>query len=118
MKNQNKYYIYFHINENNNEIFYVGKGCNNRAYDINGRNNSWIIYTNQNKFRVEIIEDELSEQDAYDKEVYYINKLGLYNLTNIHSGGKINFKSKKREHSTKDGSYISGVFHPYHLPKN
>jgi len=88
----NSYYIYFHINPLKNEIFYVGKGKGKRAYSHTGRSLYWRNITKKYGYIVDITEDGLTEQEAFDREVFYINKigrkdLGLGSLVNMTDGG-------------------------------
>lgn len=84
---EEKFYVYFHINPLYNKIFYVGKGCGNRAYSRNKRNKHWNNIVKKYGFVVDIIEKNLSEEKSFEVEKYYINKLGLNNLCNITNGG-------------------------------
>ena len=89
----NNYYIYFHINPLKNEIFYVGKGKGKRAYSKNNRNNYWYNTTKRYGYIIDITEDGLTEQEAFEREIFYINKigrkdLGLGSLINMTNGGE------------------------------
>lgn len=83
------YYVYFHINPITNTIFYIGKGKGKRAFTKNNRNKHW--YNTVNKYRgfiVDIIESNLTEEEAFQIEKKYISKIGLNNLTNMTLGGE------------------------------
>jgi hypothetical protein len=112
---ENKYYIYFHINPLNNEIFYVGKGHGKRAFDKKNRNRFWKFYTKKYNYIIDIIEDNLSEEQAFEREIFYINKIGrrdlgdgpLVNLTNggegpsgtTHNLGKVRTPEQRLKYS-------------------
>jgi hypothetical protein len=86
----NNYYVYFHYKLDTNEIFYIGKGLNKRAFSKKSRNKYWNNVINKHGYKVEIVEQNLTEDEAYEKEIFYIEKykkegLKLVNLTN---GGK------------------------------
>ena len=81
------YYIYVHINPLKNTIFYVGKGKNNRAFSNKGRNIHWQRTVKKYGFIVNIVESNLTNEDACNKEIFYINYIGLKNLTNMTIGG-------------------------------
>ena len=88
----NNYYIYFHINPLKNEIFYVGKGKGKRAFQKTGRSNYWNKYVKKYGYIIDISEENLTEQEAFDREIFYINKigrkdLGLGSLINLTNGG-------------------------------
>lgn len=90
---QNKYYIYFHINPLKNEIFYVGKGCNKRAFSKNGRNDFWKKIVNKYGYIIDIVEENLTEEESLEREIFYITKigrrdLGLGPLVNLTNGGE------------------------------
>ena len=62
----NKFYVYSH--EYKGECFYVGKGCNNRAWDsgIGSRNDKWadFVCSIDMKYDVKILAADLTEKDA------------------------------------------------------
>jgi len=105
---ENKYYIYFHINPLKNEVFYVGKGHNKRAYQKYKRNQFWKNTVAKYGFIVDIVETGLTNEEACKREIFYINKigrkdLGLGPLVNLTDGGeglrniKVFFSDKHRE---------------------
>lgn len=89
-------YVYKHIRNDTNEIFYIGIGsddCHRRAYCEIGRNKFWKAVRDKAGFRVEIIADGLTWKQACRKEVRLIKKigrrdLGLGPLTNLTDGGQ------------------------------
>ena len=89
----NNFYIYFHINPLKNEIFYVGKGKGKRAFEKGSRRSDyWNRVVKKYGYIVDIIEEDLSEQEAFEREIFYINKigrkdLGLGPLINMTNGG-------------------------------
>jgi len=89
----NKYYIYFHINPLKNEIFYVGKGKDNRAFIKTGRSRYWNNIVKKYGYIIDITDENLTEEEAFEKEVFYINRigrksLGLGPLINMTDGGE------------------------------
>lgn len=98
-KNQDKKlcYIYKHIRLDTNDVFYIGKGTNTngkyeRANDLNGRNPHWKRIVKKHKHSVEIIIDNLTEKEAFEKEIELILHygridLGTGTLVNKTSGG-------------------------------
>lgn len=83
----NNFYIYIHIKLNNGKPFYVGKGKSNRAYSIKGRNNHWRRIVEKYGYDIIIIEDNLSEKEAFELEIFWINRIGIDNLSNMTIGG-------------------------------
>lgn len=73
-------YIYRHIRLDTDAPFYVGKGKNKRAFSKQGRNAYWHRIVKKSGYRIEIILDDLSEQEAFTKETEFIalyKKCGL-----------------------------------------
>ena len=83
------YYTYIHIREDTNEIFYVGKGSNNRLNCKHDRNNYWRNFTNKYKWRAEILSYWETEDDAFSHEKLIIQSLQDIGcrLVNISMGG-------------------------------
>jgi hypothetical protein len=100
----NKYYIYVHINPLKNEIFYVGKGCGKRAWSKYGRNSFWKSIVKKYGYIIDIVEDKLIEDKAYEREIFYIKKIGRRDLgfgplVNLNDGGKITNGMLGKSHS-------------------
>lgn len=92
----NNFYIYFHIKPDINEVFYVGKGKDRRAWRKQGRSKHWNnIVKKYEDFEIKIMENNLTEEEAFEREKYWILKIGridlkngpLINLTNGGEGG-------------------------------
>lgn len=84
--------IYFHINPLKNEVFYVGKGLEKRAYSKHGRNKHWRNMVNKYGYIIDIVENRLTEQEAFDREIFYIKRIGRRDknkgtLVNMTDGG-------------------------------
>jgi len=78
-------YVYRHIRLDKNEPFYIGIGSDEngkyiRANNINKRNKFWKNITNKTKYRVEILFDDLSLEEAKEKEKEFISLYGRKNL--------------------------------------
>ena len=87
-----KYYVYEWIRLDTNEPFYVGKGKGNRAFVLTRANNHHFNrIVNKYPVAVHILEEELTEMEAYQIECWYIHEyrdvIG-YNLTNLTDGGE------------------------------
>lgn len=74
--------------------FYVGVGKDDngwywRARNKNNRNQAWkdVIVT-CGDYRIDILLDEVSSEEAWEKEIEFIALYGIENLTNITLGGK------------------------------
>ena len=95
-------YVYRHIRLDKNEPFYIGIGTDlnyKRAYSKHSRNIYWQRVVNKTKYEVEILFDNLTKNEAEQKEIEFIllygkkiNKTGI--LVNINDGGGGNFGMK------------------------
>lgn len=68
-------YVYRHIRLDKNEPFYIGIGTDSnykRAYGISPRNKLWKSIVNKTEYEIEILFDNLSLQDAFNKEIEFI----------------------------------------------
>lgn len=87
-----KFYIYAHINPLKNEIFYIGKGTGDRAYRKNHRSKWWKSTIDKYGYIIDIIESDLTEEKAFEREKFYIKRigrrdLGTGTLINMSDGG-------------------------------
>lgn len=89
-----KWYVYQHTRVDNGEIFYIGIGCINnfsRAYSKKNRSSFWERIVEKTNYKIEIIFEELSEEEAKNKEVELISKYKKIKdggtLCNITDGG-------------------------------
>lgn len=136
-KVEDRFYVYVHRREDDNSIFYVGKGCGSRAWQVHGRSKYWNNIRNKHGATVEIIFDHLPESVALQVEkdtIIEFNYFG-YNLCNLTTGGegstpsletrlkmskagKGRLKSKDHRqaisaaHRGKDSSLIQGLGNP------
>lgn len=69
------FYVYAWYNKNTNEIFYVGKGCNDRYKQTKNRNKLFIDYYNNNNCDVKIIKWFDNENKALKYEHKCITNL-------------------------------------------
>lgn len=72
-----KYYVYTHLNPITKDVFYVGIGYGNRAWNKwAGRNKFWENYVEKHGFEVEIIADNITRKQAEKIEINLIAELG------------------------------------------
>lgn len=72
-----KYYVYTHLNPKTKEVFYVGIGKDNRAWNKGaGRNKFWDNYVNKYGFEVELVAENLTRNQAGKIEIELIAELG------------------------------------------
>lgn len=86
------FYVYLHIRKDTGAPFYVGKGYGNRCIHRDRVNNHWKNIVNKYDFDVILLEQNLSEDDAFKYEIYWIKRIGRLSdntgpLVNITSGG-------------------------------
>ena len=73
---ENEFYVYHHINKSTGEVFYVGKGKNKRAYSKKARSEFWHNVVNKHGYEVLIVEENITDEQACEREVYWINHFG------------------------------------------
>lgn len=66
--NKQIYYVYEWFNTETGEVFYVGKGCHKRYLERNHRNSKFKEYIEQNPVDVRIVINDLTEEEAFQKE--------------------------------------------------
>lgn len=92
---QNNICVYRHRRVDNNSIFYVGLGSENRPYIAHNRNKWWHNITNKTDYEVEVLAKNLNYDDAKELEMLLIEEYGrkdlkLGNLVNLTNGGEGN----------------------------
>jgi len=83
------FYVYEHIRNDTNAIFYVGKGKKERAYRVNDRNEYWKNIVNKIGYTVRFVVKDIDEELAYlieQERIDQLEKLGI-KLANICPGG-------------------------------
>jgi len=78
-------YVYEHIRLDSNKVFYLGIGSDNiykRANEKTRRNNIWKNITKKTAYKVNILFDNLSYEEAKIKEIELIKKYGRIDLGN------------------------------------
>lgn len=85
--------VYRHIRLDTRIPFYIGIGKNiNRAYSLKGRNKYWNSIVNKHGYEVQILFEDLTWEEAKEKEKEFIILYGRYNvnkglLCNLTDGG-------------------------------
>lgn len=100
-------YVYQHRRLDTNKVFYVGIGDGvdyKRAYSKVDRNKWWRNIISKCEYRVEILKDNITWEEACKKERYYIKKYGrsinggdLVNLTEGGEGFKCNHSNQTKQ---------------------
>lgn len=104
-------YIYKHIRLDRNEVFYIGKGTNtrgnySRSKSKNRDNSHWHNVVNKHGYKIEIVVENLTEQEANEKEMQYILDYGRIDLStgtlvNMTAGGDGSIGHKHTEEAKK-----------------
>jgi hypothetical protein len=81
------YYVYLHRAIESGEVFYVGKGSGNRAWQRTNRNSEWNekVSALGDRWEVVIVKDDLSEIEAFKLEARVVEEHGGPGST----GGKL-----------------------------
>lgn len=86
------YCLYTHKRKSDNVVFYIGIGNNKRPYVKNTRSNFWKNEVKKHDYKIEILTNNLSWENAQEAEIQLIKlygrrDLGLGNLVNLTNGG-------------------------------
>jgi hypothetical protein len=111
-------YVYRHIRLDKNEPFYIGVGKNDkdlkRAFSKSNRNNHWKEIIEETSYKVEILLNNLTIEDAFKKEIFFINiykkiKDGgtLCNISNGGRGGSLSDEVNEKRKNKLLGHFVS-----------
>lgn len=107
--NEKCFYVYLHKNPTG-DVFYVGKGTGDRAWDKNNRHSMWKRYIKKynGEYKVEIYKNGLGEDEALDFENKLTYKYGsqLINWSNLSLDGDWKGYDKQREIDKEINSII------------
>jgi hypothetical protein len=81
-----KFYVYFHLTRDTQEIFYIGKGKEHRAFEKSSRNKYWHNIVNKHGHVVEFVKENITEEEALSLEVELIAKYSP--KANLTKGGQ------------------------------
>ncbi len=70
------FYVYLHKKKTTGEVFYVGKGCRDRAWTKTRRNEDWHVVVEECGYFVEIVQDNLQEWYSFELEGLLIDYYG------------------------------------------
>jgi hypothetical protein len=98
------FYIYVHTKTTDNSIFYVGRGTGRRCTSVKNRNAHWNHIVAKHGFFSEIVEENLTSDEANEKEKLWIKNFRdagnkLCNLTDGGGGlaGRVRPESEKQK---------------------
>jgi len=107
--NEKCFYVYLHKNPTG-DVFYVGKGTGDRAWDKNNRHSMWKRYIKKynGEYKVEIYKNGLGEDEALDFENKLTYKYGsqLINWSNLSLDGDWKGYDKQRKIDEEINSII------------
>jgi hypothetical protein len=101
-----EHYVYLH-RAPNDDVFYVGKGRNNRAYSKD-RDPLWHHYVNTRcggVHEVEIVKRFSSEEEALELEADLIALLGEHTVNAINTSRRIDLKINTRFHELRKANW-------------
>jgi len=106
------FYIYVHTKTTDNSIFYVGRGTGRRCTSVKNRNAYWSHIVAKHGFFAEIIEQNLSSDEANEKEKFWIKNFResgskLCNLTD--GGGGLAGRVRPELEKQKISAAMTGV---------
>lgn len=77
---QNNFFVYLHVKQISGEPFYVGKGLFKRAFNTKRRSVWWNSIKDKHGFDVIFLESEIDEKTAFEREIYWIKRIGRKQL--------------------------------------
>lgn len=83
-----KYFVYIHRRATDGRVFYVGKGCRYRHKSTWNRSAHWHNIVNKHGYTIEIVENGMTEKDAFALEIDLIAKYKDHGLCNRTIGGE------------------------------
>lgn len=85
-----RFYTYLHYRLDTMQVFYVGKGCGQRARDSWGRSAHWRRVASKHGYQVEIAAEWRSEREAFEHEIFLIDTFRFMGapLVNRTDGGE------------------------------
>ena len=115
--NPNKpvFYVYRHLRDDSNEIFYVGKGMGRRAFDKSHRSKFWKNIVAKHGVRVELVKEGITESESIQLEIQTIDEyrragIKLINMTD--GGDGTTGYSHTEEHRRKMSALQAGASNP------
>lgn len=88
VKEDNMAVLYRHIRLDNNEVFYIGIGENEkRAYNKRGRSIYWKRVVSKSEYEIEFVFEDLTWEQACEKEKEFI---ALYGRQDLRTGTLVN----------------------------
>jgi group I intron endonuclease len=107
------YCVYFYVREDDSP-YYVGMGRKQRPFAKHAHRQDKGDFKPQNIEQIKIVHENLSQEDAYKLEIFYIQKYGrkcdggiLINLTEGGEGAKHNEETRKKLSLIKTGTKAS-----------
>jgi hypothetical protein len=104
-----RYYVYLHIRQSDQRIFYVGKGCGSRAWNAKGRSKYWNNIALKCEYTVKIVAHNLLEKESLILEKRLISEFSD-SICNLTSGGEspvFSVESLKKMSESRKGKSFS-----------
>ena len=96
--------MYFH-RDVNGQIFYVGKGTQQRAWRTGDRDENWKRYVaerSDGRHDVEIFRDGLNDEEAGELEWYLIGVHGHHLVNWVNPGRQLDYDAHEKYHRRRD----------------
>lgn len=106
--NERKFYVYAWVREDYNTYFYIGKGEGYRFKRMQGRNSHFINIVNKTTCSVLFLHQNLTEEEAFEKEKEVIFNLVNYNGYSLDVKGVKKNKGRHLVNQTWGGEGQSG----------
>lgn len=113
------FYVYLHRRNDTNAVFYVGKGCANRAFDKSKRSQHWKRIANKHGYTIEFVNFGVQEWYAFEVEKELIASYGKDVLCNRTDGGdgvsgwKHTKETKKKIQDNRKKPNFNGKNNPF-----
>ena len=88
MEQRSDFYVYAHTRATDGSIFYIGKGVKRRAWEKSVRNKYWRNIVAKHEYKITILLNNLTEEEAFILEKQLIATLGRDSLCNMTDGGE------------------------------
>lgn len=85
---RSNYCVYAHCRLSDNKVFYIGKGSAKRAKSATGRSLYWKRVAEKHGFYSVVLFENLTNEQACEKEIELISEFGRDYLCNLTDGGE------------------------------
>ena len=101
-------YVYAHVDAEG-RIFYIGKGVRRRAWSRERRHSLWFRYIEKHlggNFQVRILQDNLSPEEAVEREADWMAKCGSDLVNWVNMGRDTDLQELERFHALRNANRV------------